>query len=86
MQDRLCEWLSTNYRSLLVIVSFVQATVYTKPQQIIHGWVEHLMLERLVCNTYCVEFHRPEGDCFFVVCIQIFALPVRSHLAGLFKA
>ena len=85
MQDRLCEQLSTNYRSLLVIVSFAQATVYTKPQQIIHGWVEHLMLERLVCNTYCVELHRPEGDRFSVVRIQIFALPARSHLAGLFK-
>ena len=86
MQDRLCEWLSTNYRSLLVIVSFAQATVYTKPQQIIHGWVEHLMLKRLVCNTYCVELHRPEGDRFSVVRIQIFALPVHSHLAGFFKA
>ena len=41
------------------------------------------MLERLVCNTYCVE---PEGDCFSVVRIQIVALPVRSHLAGFFKA
>ena len=60
--------------------------IYTKPQQIIHGWVEHLMLERLVCNTYYVELHRPEGDRFSVVCIQIFALPVRSHLAGFFKA
>ena len=83
MQNCLCEWSSTNYRSLLVIVSFAQATVYTKPQQIIHGWVEHLMLERLVCNTYCVE---PEGDRFSVVRIQIFALPVCSHLAGFFKA
>ena len=89
MQDRLCERLSTNYRSLLIIVSFAQATVYTKPQQVIHGWVEHLMLERLVhfvCNTYCVELHRPVSDRFSVVRIQIFALPVRSHLAGFFKA
>ena len=86
MQDRLCERSSTNYRSLLVIVSFAQATVYTKPQQIIHGWVEHLMLKRLVCNTYCVELHRPEGDRFSVVRIQIFALPVCFHLAGFFKA
>ena len=82
MQDHLCE-RSTNYQSLLVIVSFAQATVYIKPQQIIHGWVEHLMLERLVYNTYCVE---PEGDHFSVVRIHIFALPVRSHLAGFFKA
>ena len=44
------------------------------------------MLERLVCNTYCVELHRPEGDRFSVVRIQILALPVRSHLAGFFKA
>ena len=44
------------------------------------------MLERLVCNTYCVELHRPEGDRFSVVCIQISALPVHSHLAGFFKA
>ena len=43
------------------------------------------MLERLVCNTYCVKLHRPEGDRFSVVRIQIFALPVRSHLAGFFK-
>ena len=41
------------------------------------------MLERLVCNTYCLEFHRPEGNRFR---IQIFALPVHSHLAGFFKA
>ena len=27
-----------------------------------------------------------EGDLFSVVCIQIFALPVHSHLAGFFKA
>ena len=60
--------------------------VYTKPQQIIRGWVEHLMLERLVCNTYCVKLHRSEGNRFSVVCIQIFALPVCSHLAGFFKA
>ena len=44
------------------------------------------MLERLVCNTYYVELHRPEDDRFSVVHIQIFALPVRSHLAGFFKA
>ena len=67
MQDHLCEQSSTNYQLLLVIVSFAQATVYTKPQQIIHGWVEHLMLERFVCNTYCIELHRPEGDRFSIV-------------------
>ena len=44
------------------------------------------MLERLVWNTYCVELHRPEGDHFSVVRIQIFALPVHSYLAGFFKA
>ena len=44
------------------------------------------MLKRLVCNTYCVELHRPECDHFSVVHIQIFALPIRSHLAGFFKA
>ena len=43
------------------------------------------MLERLVCNTYCVQLHRPEGVRFSVVRIQIFALSVRSHLAGFFK-
>ena len=44
------------------------------------------MFERLVCNTYCVELHRPEGNRFSVVRIQIFVLPVRSHLAEFFKA
>ena len=44
------------------------------------------MLERLVCNTYCVKLHSPEGDHFSVVRIQIFALLIRSHLAGFFKA
>ena len=44
------------------------------------------MLERLVYNTYCVEVHMSEGDRFSVVHIQIFALPVRSYLAGFFKA
>ena len=44
------------------------------------------MLKRLVCNTYCVKLHRPEGDRFSVVRIQIFALPIQSHLAGFFKA
>ena len=44
------------------------------------------MLERLVCNTYCVELHRPEGNRFSVVHIQSFALSVRFHLAGFFKA
>ena len=44
------------------------------------------MLERLVCSTYCVELHRPEGDRFSVVRIQIFTLPVHSHVAGFFKA
>ena len=66
----------------LSLSAFAQATVYTK---VIHGWVEYLMLVRLVCNTYCVELHKPEGDRFSVVRIQIFALPVHSHLAGFFK-
>ena len=44
------------------------------------------MLERLVWNTYCVELHRPEGDHFSVVRIQIFALPVRFHWAGFFNS
>ena len=79
------KWLRVS-NPIVSILSMAQATVYTKPQQIIHGWVEHLMLERLVCNTYCVELHRPEGDRFPVVRIQIFALPVHSHLAGFFKA
>ena len=52
----------------------------------IHCWVEHLMLERLVCNTYCVKLHRSEGNRFSVVHIQIFGLSVTSHLAGFFKA
>ena len=43
------------------------------------------MLERLVCNTYCVELRRPGGDRFSVVRIQIFALSVCSHLVGFFK-
>ena len=37
-------------------------------------------------HLLCVELHRPEGDHFSVVRIQIFALPVHSHLAGFFKA
>ena len=45
------------------------------------GYAREIGMQHLLCKA-----HRPEADRFSVVCIQIFALPVRSHLAGFFKA
>ena len=40
---------------------------YVKPKQVIHYCIEHLLLEALICNTYCVELPRAEGDHFSTV-------------------
>ena len=35
-----------------------------KPNRVIHGCIEHLLLDRLTCKTYCAELPKPVGNYF----------------------
>ena len=54
-------------KKLLITTHLCQATTYVKPKQVIHCCVEHLLLMVLICNTYCVELPRAEGNRFSTV-------------------
>ena len=71
MQERLYKWSTRNYQLLLVLLSFALATTGVKPNLVIHGCIEHLLLDRLICRTYCVELPKPVDNRFLLPVFKI---------------